>query len=277
MKKSFLVLGCIMICSSISVAGEKQVGLFKDARSYISDGLIKTLENAGYKTKIITRKDIQDETKIKDLDAIYLPGGWNAVRWAGFLGRKNLVDFVAQGKGILAGAFRGGYARNCERPLFPQIGEIYRKANGSGVLPVGGGPLVEGVKPFYLPYFDHMLAKVGPDGKVFLVDSGGEPVGVYGPVDGGRYIILGAFIGLDAKTEPMKGQDKKIFLNCMNWLVNAPKISAEVLAENRKAVELDFLRREKNSGLHSGPTGAGQWPRCDSSNQIRTGNTPGVP
>ena len=53
-----------------------------------------------------------------------------------------------------------------------------------------------------------MVTKVGPLGKVFAV-SGDDPVGVYGEVYGGRYLIFGAFIGIGAKTEPMQGTERK--------------------------------------------------------------------
>ena len=244
--RKLLLLSAVFVAISANALADKKVGLFKDSKSYITDGMEMTLRDAGYRTEIITREDVQKGDKLNDLDVVFLPGGWNALNFVNFTGRKNLIDFVAQGKGILAGAFRSGYCRTNNRPLFPQIGAVYNRISGSTVYPEGDSALVAGIdKPFFLSSYDHMVAKVGNTGKVFLVDSDGLPVGVSGELYSGRYAIIGAFIGFEAKTAPMEGPEKTLFLNCVKWLASAPKLSEAQTSETRKAAELEFLRREK--------------------------------
>lgn len=103
-----------------NAGGAKVVGLYNDPRSGLADGMTKTLQEAGYQTKIIDKVALRDKKRLDELDVIFLPGGWNATNYADFVARKNLVEFVAGGKGILAGAFRGGWTRTCNRPLFPK-------------------------------------------------------------------------------------------------------------------------------------------------------------
>ncbi len=224
----------------------KRVGVFKDARSHITGSMLKTLAEAQYEVEIIERRDLQAGEKLQRLDVLFLPGGWNALNFAGFHGRRNMIDFVAQGKGILAGAFRSGYVRTANRPLFPQIGAVYNRVNGSGLFPRGGSPLTAGIAvPFYLTAWDHLIVEVGPLGRTFLEDSSGCPVGVYGEIHGGRYIALGCFIGSDAASASMQGPERVLLLNCLAWLASAPALTAEEMAETRRAAELEFLRREK--------------------------------
>ncbi|MDD5676535.1 MAG: HEAT repeat domain-containing protein [Kiritimatiellae bacterium] len=244
----FLIGVLVMISALASAADVKRVGVFEDARSYITPGMLKTLAEAQYETEIITRKDLQQGDKLNRLDVLFLPGGWNALKFDGFNGRRNMIDFLAQGKGILAGAFRSGYTRTGNRPLFPQIGAVYNRVQGSGVYPRGSGPLIAGIAaPFFLSSWDHLLVQTGPLGEVFLTDSSGLPVGVSGEIYGGRYIALGSFIGMDAKTEAMQGSERILFLNCIGWLAAAPKMTAAEMVETRRAAELEFLRREKLS------------------------------
>ncbi len=224
----------------------KRVGVFKDARSHITDGMLKTLAEAQYEVEIIERRDLQQGDKLQCLDVLFLPGGWNALKFAGFHGRRNMIDFVAQGKGILAGAFRSGYVRTANRPLFPQIGAVYNRVNGSGLFPCGDSPLTAGIAaPFYLAAWDHLIVQAGPLGRTFLVDSSGLPVGVYGEIHGGRYIALGCFIGSDAASDSMQGPERPLLLNCLAWLAAAPALTPAEMAETRRAAELEFLRREK--------------------------------
>ncbi|MDP6355952.1 MAG: hypothetical protein QF473_12655 [Planctomycetota bacterium] len=93
------------------------IGLRKDRKSYITDGMLATLREAGWKTVILEGKDISAGAKLADLDVVFLPGGHNAYGFPGFDESRNLIRFVASGKGILAGAMRSGYVRTSNRPL----------------------------------------------------------------------------------------------------------------------------------------------------------------
>ncbi|MDP6355953.1 MAG: hypothetical protein QF473_12660 [Planctomycetota bacterium] len=63
--------------------------------------------------------------------------------------------------------------------------------NGSYVWAKGDSALAKAIEqPFCPGSWDHMVVKLGPLGKVFAV-SDVDPVGVYGEVHGGRYVIFG--------------------------------------------------------------------------------------
>jgi len=241
MKKALVLL----LLVTGDVGWGKTVGLWKDGRSYIRDGMLATLQEAGWKTVILQGADMADEAKLADLDVIFLPAGWNAYQFARFNARRNLVRYVAGGKGILAGAFRSGYVRTANRPLFPQVGATHNRVNGPYVSGHGDSELAKAIdRPFCPGGWDHLVVKLGPAGKVFAV-SNEDPVGVYGEVYGGRYLIFGAFIGIDAKTEPMQGTGRRALLAMLDWLNAAPKLSDQQKAKHQARAELDFLRRER--------------------------------
>ena len=244
--RSVLGLFVFMLFAHGAVHAEPlRVGIFKDNRSAEIEGVIRTLEAEGFSAEVITKGDLRDPKKLEGLRVIYLPGGWNAVQFADFSGRRSLTDFVAQGRGILAGAFRSGWYRTANRPLFPQVGYTYSKNDGMFLFPRGDSPLVKGFdRPYCVDNFDHMRARMGPKGEVFAVDSAGLPVGVYGEVFGGRYVIFGCFISPFSKEE-LAGLGRTIFMNCIRWLGQAPGRSEAEVERDRGAAELDFLRRER--------------------------------
>ncbi|MDP6114746.1 MAG: HEAT repeat domain-containing protein [Planctomycetota bacterium] len=221
------------------------VGLWKDRKSYITDGMLATLREAGWKTMILEGKDISDGGKLADLDVVFLPGGHNAYGFPGSDESRNLIRFVASGKGILAGAMRSGYVRTSNRPLLPQVGATYNKVNGSYVWAKGDSPLAKAIdQPFCPGSWDHMVVKLGPLGKVFAV-SDVDPVGVYGEVHGGRYVIFGAFIGIEAKTKLMQGTPRRALLAMLDWLADVPELTDAQKAKNQAQADLEFLRRQK--------------------------------
>jgi hypothetical protein len=114
------------------------LGLWKESPIYVSDGMLKTLEQAGWKTVIIERADLVDGAKLNDLDVIFLPGGWNAYAFAGFKARRNLVRFVASGKGLFT-----GYARTANRPLFPMVGAAAHLVRASVITAEGESDLAK--------------------------------------------------------------------------------------------------------------------------------------
>ncbi|MDD5678180.1 MAG: HEAT repeat domain-containing protein [Kiritimatiellae bacterium] len=229
----------------LSAQAKPVIGLFKDARSGELAGIRKTLEAEGFDTRELNTASIQARTNLDGLSAIYLPGGWNSGDFAGFTGRRNLVDFAAGGGGVFAGAFRSGYVRTINRPLFPEIGATDNRINGMWVKACGDSPLVAGLdRPFCLTAgWDHMVIKIGPQGRVFLADADGNPAGAYGSVYGGRYIAFGGFLG--GTSNALEGVERTFFLNCMRWLTaGAPQAEAE-RAQLREAAELAFLRQDK--------------------------------
>ncbi|NLB54964.1 MAG: hypothetical protein GX811_04225, partial [Lentisphaerae bacterium] len=241
--KRFLSVVVVFLLCQLGSA--KTVGLWKDARSAITDGLVQTLTDAGWEIVSLSGGDLSDWEKLSELDVIFLPGGWNAYNFANFDARRNLVKFVASGKGILAGAFRGGYTRTANRVFLPEIGEIYNRVGSPWVEGYGDSELAKAIEePMTAGGFDHLVVKPGPYGKIFAV-SANDPIGAYGEVYGGRCVIFGVFLGLDAKTEPMTGSPKKVLLAIMDWLNSAKKPNDAELQKNRDLADCEFLRREK--------------------------------
>ena len=223
----------------------RTIGLWKDGRSAITDGMLMTLKQAGWETVILQGNDLSNEAKLDSLDVLFLPGGHNVYFFADFHARRAMVRFAAGGKGIFAGAVRNGYVRTANRPIFPEVGEVYNRVNGPYVFAFGDSDLAKAIdRPFCPGNWDHMVVKVGPLGKVFAV-NGDDPVGVYGEPYGGRFLIFGSFIGLDAKSNAMQGTERQVLLKCVDWLGAAPKLSEADKAKYRKQADLDFLRREK--------------------------------
>ncbi|MDD5679415.1 MAG: hypothetical protein PHW60_15715, partial [Kiritimatiellae bacterium] len=241
--KTWIVLGLLAITGATGWSGT--LGLLDDGRSYITDGMLKTIHEAGWQTVMLKAKDLADESKTAALDVIFLPGGWNAYYFADFKGRRNLVKFVAGGKGILAGAFRSGYSRTANRPLFPEVGATYNRVNSPFVSARGDSELAKAIdQPFCPGSWDHLNVKVGPLGKVFAV-NGEDAIGVYGEIYGGRYLVFGAFIGADATNAPMQGTARSVLLKSLDWLTSAPKLSDGEKTKLQSRADLDFLRREK--------------------------------
>ncbi|MDD5678664.1 MAG: HEAT repeat domain-containing protein [Kiritimatiellae bacterium] len=275
-----MLAGCVM---GLTAGEPLRVGLYKDNRSGEIDGVRKTLESEGFAVDVIDQKSIHDPASLAPLKVIYLPGGWSrGVPFTDFLGRKNLVDFVAQGKGILAGGYRSGWFRASNRPLFAQVGYTYMRNGGIFLFPRGDGPLVkEFDQPYVVENNDQVWVRTGPLGKVFAVNAGGEPIGIHGEVFGGRYAILGCFTtasgyapslmawrnaqiarekvlaakaGLpppkapaadDTAAKPeLQGMARQVFLNCIRWLADTPAAPSTDIERNRAAAELDFLKRE---------------------------------
>ncbi len=222
----------------------KTVGLWKDPRSAITDGMIKTLHEEGWQTVILQGKDLSDEAKLEGTDVLFLPGGWNAYFFADFKARRALVRYVAGGKGILAGAFRSGYVRTANRPFFPQVGAAHNRVNGPFLTAFGDSELARAIdKPFCPGGRDHLVIKPGPLGKIFAV-NGDDPVGVYGEVYGGRCVVFGAFLGLDAVSNAMTGTERNVLATSVKWLAGAPKPGEAEKEKRRAQADLDFLRRE---------------------------------
>lgn len=242
MRRAFFVF---LFAALTGIGWGRTIGLWKDGRSYITDGMLKTLQDDGWQTVILQGKDLSDEARLSGLDVVFLPGGWNEYWFADFKARRAMVGFVAEGKGVLAGAFRSGYTRTCNRPFFPEVGATYNRVNGPWIVGAGDSVLAKAIdKPFCPGGWDHLVVKVGAKGKVFAV-SGNDPVGVYGEVYGGRYLVLGAFIGMDAKSNAMEGTARQVLLKSVDWLAGAPRLSDAEKAKQKTSADLDFLRRER--------------------------------
>lgn len=240
------IVSLAWLCATGMCPG-KTLGLYRDESSGITDGMLRTLREAGWQVTMLTAPDLANEAKLAGMDVVFLPGGNNVYDFADFNARRSLVKYAAGGKGILAGAFRGGYVRTANRPLFPQVAEVYNKVNGSTVVSFGDSELAKAIdQPFFTGGRDHGVLKVGPLGTVFAVSPGDNaPIGAHGSVYGGRYIVFAAPIGMAAATNAMDGTSKQALLKMLDWLAAAPKLGEVQKAAHQAQALLDFLRREK--------------------------------
>ena len=241
-----------LLCFPV-LAQEITVGIYKDVRSLNIDCIATTLKEEGMASVIIGKKDCQDIEKLKGLDVIYFPNGYHVYRfldeWRGprqNVGRKTVTDFVAHGKGVLAGGFRSGYPRTANRPLFPEVGCAHNKPDGSFLFAHGKHSILKGFSgPLCCEFRDHVVLKKGPLGQVFLVDVDGLPVGIAGEVLNGRYAMLGMFIAISKELKVLPGDLRTLFVNSIRWLAGAKRLKGEELARSRREAELHFLRRDK--------------------------------
>jgi len=65
--KALLILGLLLI--GVPVWG-RTVGILKDDRSYINDGMLKTLSEAGWTTILLSGTDLADVAKVAGLDVV---------------------------------------------------------------------------------------------------------------------------------------------------------------------------------------------------------------
>ena len=237
----------------------KTVGLWKVSPIYVNDTMVKTLSGAGWRIVTLGSTNLTDATVLEGLDVIFLPGGWDVYRLAGFKARRNLVRFVAGGKGLL-----DTDVATSQRPLFPQVGKTGEYLNQVRVTVCGTGGLsaILGER-FLLTNGCCYQVNVGPLGKVFAV-SGDSPVGVSGEVYGGRYVLFSYSPLVDAnnmqrfvapslgevppevsEVEGEKPVAPKRLPAFLDWLAAAPKLTAVEKARRQEQADLEFLRQEK--------------------------------
>jgi len=235
----FLILGLMLM----GVAGwSKTAGVWKVAPLCTADAMVKTLEEAGWRVITIGNTNVADGAVLADLDVLILSGGWDAYRLAGFKARRNLMKFVAGGKGLL-----DGYVRNDEWPLFPQIGITSDYGEGKFVNACGTNGLAKIIEEqFPLGNKNYLRVKAGLVGTRFAV-IGDDSVGVYGGVYGGRYVLFGGdFNSMEVKKKDLLGGPaQQLFLACMDWLAAAPVLAAAERDRQQALADLDFLRMEK--------------------------------
>jgi len=221
----------------------KTVGLWKVTPRYATDTIVKTLDEADWRVVTIGTSNLVDDTGLAGLDVILIPGGWDAYRLASFKARRNLVKFVAGGKGLL-----DGFVNTAKCPLFPQVGITSDYVAGLFITPFGTNELAKTMNEPLVLAKCRIRVKAGPVGTGFAA-SGEDLVGVYGPVYGGRYILFGgAFNSMEmTKKDLAGGVAQQLLLACMDWLASAPALTAAEKSQQQAQADLDFLRVEKLS------------------------------
>ncbi|NLB54690.1 MAG: hypothetical protein GX811_02805 [Lentisphaerae bacterium] len=243
--KTKCTLISLVFCLLIQAGFSKTIGLHKDGSCVLPEGLIKTLNDAGWETVFVTNADLANEEKLADLDILFFTGGWNRYFFPDFEARREVIKFVASGKGVLSTGFRSGYSRTANRPMFPQVGATYNRGNASFVTGVGDSPMAKAISaPVTLGGWDHMTLEMGPQGKVFA-ECAGDPIGAYGEVYGGRVVTMGVFLGHNSPEDGMTGVGRDLLLSLVNWLTSAPQRTPDQIKASKKQADLEFLRRER--------------------------------
>ncbi len=240
--RALTVVAALLAGLSMNSTGfGKTVGLWTVSPRYATAAITNTLSAAGWTVVTLGNADLDEGAKLAGLDVIFMPGGWDVYGLAGFKARRNLVRFVAGGKGLLDSA-----VVTSRRPLFPQVGISDGYGNGQAFSPVGENDLAKAMGAAY-PLSDpvYLKAKPGPAGEVFAATNQ-TPVGLCGPAYGGRYVLFGgSFCRMDAGKPSLPAP--KLLLACLEWLASAPPRSASETEANRAMADLDFLRQEKKS------------------------------
>ncbi len=256
--KAWSVIVVVSVMFLAQAGWGKTVGVWQVAPLYVNAAMVKTLDEAGWHIVTVGSTNLADGAFLDKLDVLFLPGGWEAYRFAGFQARRNLVRFVAGGKGLL-----DSDVETSQWPLFPQVGttteyikEVRIIASGTSDLAVALG------ERFLLTNGFCLRVNAGPAGKVFAA-SGENPVGVYGAAYGGRYILFGCSLRGDinnmekfipptlgaVESEMSLEKEKKgggrrlpVFLD---WLMAVPPLTAEEKSRQQGLADLEFLRQER--------------------------------
>jgi len=257
MKKLLLML--LLVTVVMDVGWGKTVGLWKVAPMYVNDTLVKTLEDAGWRIVTVGNTNLTDDAVLDGLDVLLVPGGWDLYQLAGFKVRRNLVRFVAGGKGLL-----DSDVDTSKRPLFPLVGTTLGYMGAVRITAGGSNEWSAMLSEQYLFTNNYCFGvSAGPKGNVFAV-NGTNPVGVYGEAYGGRYALVGYSLLGDTNTmenliqptlgvaepeEPLEGNKKVVKRNrlvaFLDWLAAAPKLAAADKSRQQVQADLDFLRQER--------------------------------
>lgn len=225
-------------------AAGKTIGIWKDVRSNLSPGITNTLDNAGWDIVWLQGNDLENEEKLAKTDVIILTGGWGRYFFPSPRSRINLVRYAAGGKGVLAAGFRSGYVRTANRPMFPEIGEVFNRVTSSWIGPHGESELAKAFngKAFASGGHDHLCIRIGKWGTQFC-SSGGDAVGSFGDYYHGRVVVYGGHF-MYQMVDETRADAERLFLAVLKYLSGSPKVSAAEAELAKGKAELALLRRE---------------------------------
>ena len=267
MKKVILL---VAILSAAVVAEAKKIGIWSDRRIGIMVGVTNSLAQAGWEVTFIaperrvdppeglTKKEIrklklpiifESQEELSKYDVLYFPGGWGRYFFPSYKARKAIIRYVAAGGKVILSGFRGGYPRTANRPMFPEIAEVYNRLSSSWIFPAGDSVIAKsfGGKPVTAGSGDHLTLKVGEKGSVFAENSG-DPVGAFGEVGFGRVIVYGGHFAYYIGDDTSESNEKLLF-GMLKYLNGAKKPSKEEAAKAADLAEANFIRRENMLSL----------------------------
>ena len=225
-------------------AQAKTIGIFRDERTGIGSGLTNTLEKAGWDVAWFTKADLENADKLAQTDVMFFGGGWGRYFFPSRKARHNIIRYVASGKGALLAGFRSGYVRTANRPMFPEIGEVYNRVQSAWISPEGNSPLAKAFNGKTVAFggHDHLCVRVGEMGEEFCSCSG-DPVGAFGDYYCGRVVVFGAHFMYKMVDETRESAER-LFLACLKYLTGQPRPSEGEAAIALRKAESQFVRRE---------------------------------
>jgi hypothetical protein len=238
---------CMLVTNDVQ-SEPLRVGVFSGPEAMAVKSIQAELEANGYATAIITISRNNDEfAAIYDCDVLFFGGGWGCYDWIPASDRVHLVEFVEQrGGGVIFSMFRcGTTARAIIRPLFPDVADGYNKVNSRGIIVTDvAHPIMQGLpREFLLPFWDHAVMRLGPQGRVLAVDTGGEVSIACGNAGLGRAVFLGPWIG-EGDDKPLSETDKLLLLNSVAWAGASKFRNKSAERTPSEAAQLKVLRRE---------------------------------
>ena len=241
MKKLIAIAGLLALAQ---VAEAKTIGIWEDVRSYVSDGFTNSLAEAGWNIEFFSRNDLENAEKLEKTDVIFAGGGWGAYFFPSPKSRLNLIRYVAGGKGIFLAAFRSGYTRTANRPMFPEIGAVYNRVSCPWMWPVGDSPLAKAFngKPVVASGNDHLCIRKGEWGEVFC-RSDDDIVGVYGDFYCGRVVVYGGHFAYKV-VDDTRADAERLLLAALKYLTGKGKPSDFERVKGIDDAVNNFLRRE---------------------------------
>ena len=250
MKKTIFSL---CVAAAAFAAEAKTIGIWKDARIGDLSGPLNTLTNSGWQVKWLYEATVKgkhrnllaDPKELAECDVVYFPGGWGRYFFPSYSARKAVVKYVASGGGALVTAFRGGYTRTANRPMFPDIAEVCNRLSSSWIFPCGNSDIAKafGGNAISAGSGDHLTLKLGPKGTVFAENSG-DPVGAFGDCGRGRVIVYGGHFSY-SPSDAMRADNDRILMAMLSYLTGAKKPSPADAAKAAEAAECEFIRRER--------------------------------
>ena len=245
--KKLIVIAFALVAAAATEA--KTIGIWKDRRIGIMDGVTNSLTKAGWKFDFIHESGKNSPFKNPDVlskyDVLYFPGGWGRYFFPESRTRKAIIRYVASGGGVILSGFRGGYTRTANRPMFPEVAEVYNRLSSSWIFPYGNSDLAKAFKgkPVTAGSGDHLILKVGKKGNVFAENSG-DAVGAFGEVGYGRVIVYGGHFAYYVGDDTSVSNERLLFA-MLKYLTDGKKPSAEKAAEAADMAEVNFIRRER--------------------------------
>ena len=261
------VLVAVAVVAATVAADAKTIGIWKDKRVGNLSGPVNTLTNAGWNVVWLTEgvrgkkgHDLENAATLEKCDVVYFPGGWGRYFFPSAKARKTVIRYAASGGGALVTAFRGGYTRTANRPMFPEVAEVYNRLSSSWIFPSGNSEIAKafGGKAVSAGSGDHLTIKVGPKGTVFAENSG-DPVGALGDFGEGRVIVYGGHFSYSPGDDTSADNDR-LLLAMVDYLSSRGKPSPDKAAKAADKAEASFIRRERMWDLtldERGPDRAG--------------------